>query len=220
MGARETLLPGGHVPHLPLPRLCLSALAACLLSAGPASAAATTRYANRAALPKLSDGTDVTDPCTLDEALTRAQAGDVISLAAGCYDVSAIALPPIALHWVATNPPARPVLTSIGPLPTIALGPGQSGSSFDGIEIDKVQDMAETGVPAPAVQAGVAATVSTAVMTGPVCVDAPDADGLVIDRSSLSSPAGSSCARLGAGSTLRRSTVEPTDDLAPQTPPR
>jgi DNA-binding CsgD family transcriptional regulator len=85
------------------------------------------------------------------------------------------------------------VLTSAGNAPTVALAAAQSGTTFDGVQIDKTVGIPETtGVPALRVGAGVAATVRSAVIRGPVCGDAPDAGALTIAASSLSSPAGSS----------------------------
>ena len=196
-----------------------AALAVCVLCAGSA-AAASTRYAAPTAPPKASDCTNVADPCPLSSALEQAQAGDTVSLLVGTYDVTGTALPAIPLQWVPTDERTRPKLTSSAAAPTIALGPAQSGSSFDGVEIDKPTVMAETaGSDALQVAAGIAATISSTVIRGPVCVDAPDAGALTIDRSDLASPAGSTCARLSATSRLLRSTVGRTDGIATATPP-
>jgi hypothetical protein len=141
-------------------------------------------------------------------ALDKAQAGDTISLANGVYQDQANPLPALALHWVPTDRQSRPILTSSGAQPTVALAAGQSGSSFEGLQIEKSTVMAEAaGVAALSVGAGVDATVTNTVIRGPVCVDAPDAGALTIERSSLSSSADSTCARLGARSTLRASAV-------------
>ena len=56
---------------------------------------------------------------------------------ASIITAAATALPAIPLQWVPTDRRTRPKLTSSGAEPTIALGPAQSGSSFDGIAIDK-----------------------------------------------------------------------------------
>ena len=171
-------------------------VALCLASA--AGASATTRFAKPGAPPKVNDCTDRTDPCPLPSALDQAEDGDTVSLAAGTYHDNIVALPPWPLHWVVTDPGTRPVLTSGGNAPTVALAAAQSGTTFDGIEIAKTVGVPETtGVPALQVAAGVAATVRSAVISGPVCVEAPDAVALTIARSRLSSPADSTCARVG-----------------------
>jgi len=171
-------------------------LALCLAAA--AGASATTRFAKPGAPPKVNDCTDRADPCPLPSALDQAQTGDTISLANGTYPDNIVALPPWPLHWVVTDPGTRPLLTSGGNAPTVALAAAQSGTTFDGIEIAKTVGVPETtGVPALQVAAGVTATVRSAVIRGPVCVEAPDAAALTIARSSLSSPAGSTCARIG-----------------------
>jgi len=197
-----------------MPRLALTltsaALALGVLTAGSA-AAATTRYAAPTAQPKASDCTNVADPCPLTGALEQAQAGDTISLLVGTYDVPAT-LPAVPLRWEPTDRRTRPKLTSAGDAPTIALGPAQSGSVFDGVAIDKTQVMAlePIATPAPALQVGpgVAATVRATVIQGNVCVDAPDAGALTIDESALTSPTDWTCANLGVHSTLRHSTVD------------
>jgi hypothetical protein len=134
----------------------------------------------------------------LPSALEQAQDGDTVSLAAGTYQDNIVALPPWPLHWVVTDPGTRPVLISNGNLPTVALAAAQSGTTFDGVEIAKTIGVPETtGVPALQVAAGVAATVRSAVISGPVCVEAPDAGALTIASSHLSSPADATCARVG-----------------------
>ena len=101
-------------------------------------------------------------------------------------------------------------MTSDGAAPTIALGPAQSGSVFDGVMIDKTQVMALEASATPALQVGpgVAATVHATVIQGNAYVDAPDAGALTIDESTLTSPADWTCANLGVHSTLRHSTVD------------
>jgi hypothetical protein len=194
-----------------MPRLALTvtsaALALGVLTAGSA-AAATTRYAAPTAQPKASDCTNVADPCPLTGALDQAQAGDTISLVVGTYDVPAT-LPPVALRWEPTDRRTRPKLTSDGAAPTIALGPAQSGSVFDGLAIDKTQvaALAPSATPALQVGPGVAATVRASVIQGNACIDAPDAGALTIEASTLTSPADWTCANLGVHSTLRHSTV-------------
>src|SRR5881275_2718178 len=113
------------------------ALALCALSvSGVASAsAATTRFASPGGSTAPSACTDAAAPCALPVALAAAAGGDVISLADGTYDVAAIALPRMALHWNATDKSTRPVLTSAANS-TLFLSGDQSGSSFDGLEID------------------------------------------------------------------------------------
>ncbi|HEX5925464.1 MAG TPA: choice-of-anchor Q domain-containing protein [Baekduia sp.] len=195
------------MPRLAL-ALSLSAIALGVLTAGSA-AAATTRYAAPTAQPKASDCTNVADPCPLTGALDQAQAGDTISLLVGTYDVPAT-LPPVPLRWEPTDRRTRPKLTSGGAAPTIALGPAQSGSVFDGVAIDKTQVMTLEPSATPALQVGpgVAATVRATVIQGNVCVDAPEAGEVTIDDSALTSPADSTCANLGVRSTLRHSTVD------------
>ncbi len=214
MGSPAGVFPGA------MPRAAITTLALllCLVAAGSASAA--TRYAKPGAPPKDSQCFDVNDPCPLTQALDKAQAGDTISLANGVYEDQANPLPALALHWVPTDRQSRPILTSGGAQPTVALAAGQSGSSFDGIEIDKTMDMVETnGVPAVQVAAGVDARITSTVIRGPVCVDAPDAGALTIERSSLSSSADSTCARLGARSTLRASVVRRVGVTLAMAPP-
>src|SRR5205085_4967341 len=89
-------------------------LALCALSvSGAASAsAATTRFASPGGSTAPSACTDAAAPCVLPVALAAADGGDAISLADGTYDLAAIALPRMALHWKATAKSTRPVLTS------------------------------------------------------------------------------------------------------------
>src|SRR3954453_21113539 len=99
----------------------LLALALCALGAGPASAAGITRFASPDGNAKPSECLDAAAPCTLPVALAHPGAGDTISLAAGSYDVSAVALPRVPLHWKATDKATRPVLTSANPTPTLLI---------------------------------------------------------------------------------------------------
>ena len=194
------------------------ALVLCGLWAASA-AAATTRFASPDGTTTPSSCTDVASPCSLPVALTNAQAADTISLAAGTYDVQALVLPQVPLHWVATNRATRPVLTSAGLAATVFLTGAQSGSVFEGLEIDNTS----TTAPALGTNDGVDATVRSAVLKGPHCVSQPDGDQvpgeLTIEDSTLSGPVGRTCATLGPSSILRRSVVSLTSGIATQTPP-
>ena len=194
------------------------ALVLCALWAGSA-AAATTHFASPAGTTAPSACTDVASPCSLPVALGATQAQDTISLAAGTYNVQALALPQVPLHWVATNRATRPVLTSAGLAATVFLTSSQSGSVFEGLEINNTS----TAGPAFGTNDGVDATVRSTVLKGPHCVSQPDGDQvpgeLTIEDSTLSSPVGRTCATLGPSSILRRSVVSLTDGIATQTPP-
>src|SRR3954447_26572788 len=111
-------------------------LALCALGAVPASAAATNRFAAPDGSASPSECADAAAPCKLSVALASTAAGDTISLAAGSYDVGGGALPRVPLHWRPTDKVTRPVLTSANPAPTLFFQGDQSGSSFDGLEID------------------------------------------------------------------------------------
>jgi hypothetical protein len=190
------------------------ALALCTLGTESASAA-TTRFASPGGTTAPSACTAVASPCSLSVALGGAQAGDTLSLSAGTYDVQPLVLP-LPLHWVATDPATRPVLTSsVGT--TVSLT--GSGSTFEGLEIDNTS----TSGFALGMNADVNATVRSTVLKGPHCVAQPDGDQvageLTIADSVLSGPVGRTCAELGPASILRRSVVRLTDGFATQTPP-
>jgi hypothetical protein len=194
------------------------ALALCALGAGPASAA-TTRFASPAGSTSPSECVDASAPCALPVALAHPAAGDTISLAPGTYDMGAIVLPRVPLHWTASQKGTRPVLTSAGASPTVSLKFEQSGSSFDGLEIDNTS----TNGTALDLEAGVDAAVRSTVLKGPHCIEQSDGDQLdgelTIEDSTLSAPIGRICAQIGPASVLRRSVVTQTDGLATQTPP-
>jgi hypothetical protein len=195
------------------------ALTLCALAAAPASAASTTRFASPNGSASPSECTDASAPCALPTALANPAADDTISLAPGSYDVAGIALPRVPLHWKATDKATRPVLTSANPAPTLMLGFDQSGTSFDGLEIDNT---GTNGEPL-AVSAGIDATVRSSVLKGAHCVDQSDGDQLegelTIEDSTLSNPVGRTCARLGVSSILRRSVVTQTAGISTETPP-
>ena len=177
-----------------------------------AAAAATTRYASPAGLAMQSDCTDINTPCTLPVALEAARAGDTLSVTAGTYNVGRMGLPPVPLHWRPTDPRTRPVITSPLAIPTLDLTAAQSGTSFDGLEIDNTDVASPLATPALQVEAGVAAAVRSSVLNGTRCVEAPMAGALEIDDSTLTTIRGDTfCLHLGALSTVRRSTVDSLD---------
>jgi hypothetical protein len=182
--------------------------------------AATTRFASPNGTSTPSNCTHIASPCSLMTALGSALADDNLSLAAGTYDVSGVPLAPVPLHWVSTDPEARPVLTSAAAAPTLTLTPAQSGSSFEGVEIDNTNATGAVLEPALLLQAGVAATVDGSVVKGRSCIEAPDSAALTVDSSAISSTIIGSCLRVGAVSTVRGSTVsEPSVGEAPASPP-
>ena len=73
-----------------------------LLLASTASAAATTRFASPGGDTTGAPCTSVAAPCSLTAALGSAEAGDSLSLAAGSYDLAAVQLPAVPLHWIST----------------------------------------------------------------------------------------------------------------------
>src|SRR6185312_16398618 len=188
-------------------------LAAFGLFAAPALA--TTRYAAPGGAPEASECTNVGAPCTLDTALASAKDGDSLSLAGGTYDVTPKDLPPIALHWLPTDPQTRPVITAASQRPTLALTTAaQSGTSFDHLEIDNTVKAVEAPAVFPRAGAvlpsalqvgpGVAATVSSSVISGPSCIVAPDAGALEIDDTTLNATFRATCLNLNAHATVRQ----------------
>ena len=207
-----------------LPRLALNAtlLAAVALVLGfvGSAAAATRRYASPNGTSTPSTCTNRAAPCSLSAALVSAQGGDDVSLAAGTYDVSGVPLPPVPLHWISTDPRQRPVLTSAASAPTLVLTPAQSGSSFQGLEIDNTSASSSVLQPALQLQSGVAAAVRASVVKGRHCIDAPHSGALAIEGSMLSATAATSCLDLGAMSTVRTSVVSiPAQVVARESPP-
>src|SRR5437764_922389 len=93
--------------------------------AGRAAAAPATRYVSLLGSASPSECTVVSSPCTLLVALGAAQAGDTLRLAGGTYNAR-VTLPPMPLHWAATDPQSRPVLTSSLAAPTLDLTAAQS----------------------------------------------------------------------------------------------
>src|SRR3954470_16257275 len=138
------------------------ALVLCCVSVASASAA-TTRFASPAGTTTPSECTDAAAPCALPVALAKPAAGDTISLAAGTYDVKAVVLPRVPLHWTATDKASRPLLTSDGPGATLAFGLDETGSSLDGLEVDNTS----TNGVALNVGAGADAPVRSTVLKGP-----------------------------------------------------
>ncbi|MFN8109343.1 MAG: choice-of-anchor Q domain-containing protein [Thermoleophilia bacterium] len=191
--------------------LCVSGL-----TAGQA-AAAVTRYASPTGGATPSECTDPNAPCTLAVALAHPGAGDTISLAGGPYDMQAIPLPAVPLNWVATDPAARPTLTSAGPMATLNLGFTQSGTVVDGVDVNNTHT--PTNVAAISVAAGTSATVRNATITGGSCIDAPDSGPLTIERATLTSRVSATCMVLGHQSVVRSSTVGRTNGLVFGTPP-
>jgi hypothetical protein len=194
------------------------ALALFAATAGEA-AAATIRYASPAGLAMQSECTDSATPCTLPVALQAAAAGDTLSLANGSYNVGRMALPPIPLHWVPTDPQSRPIITSPLAIPTLDLTSTQSGSSFEGLEIDNTDITSPQSIPALLLETGVAATVRSSVLNGTRCVEAPMSGPLTIDDSTLSTTRGNTwCLNLGTLSTVRHSTIGRSQMLLPELP--
>jgi hypothetical protein len=188
------------------------AIVALGVNASPAFAA--TRYASpNGTAPLETQCTDITLPCSLDTALQTAQDQDTLSLANGTYDITPKAPPAVALHWVATDPQTRPVIVSHSSSPTLSLtNTAQSGTTFDHLEIDNLVQTPITreneGPSALLVGQDVSATLRSSVITGPVCIDAPNAGKLEIDDSTLNttfSPL--SCLNLNKDATVRRSSV-------------
>jgi hypothetical protein len=171
------------------------------------SAFAATRFASPQGMSTPSPCTSAAVPCSLAAALTSAQGSDNLSLAAGTYDVSAVQLPPVPLHWIATDPRSRPVLTSSAAAPTLTLTPAQSGSSFDGLEIDNTSTTGTILEPAMLLLSGVDAAVRTSVVKGRECIAAPGTGTVTIEGSTLSATSPQTCLQLGAMSTVRNSTV-------------
>jgi hypothetical protein len=187
------------------------ALAALAVFTG--SAFAATRFASpNGTGPIETQCTDPSLPCSLDNALQTAQDQDTLSLANGTYDITPKALPPVALHWVPTDPQTRPVIVSRSSTPTLSLtAPAQSGTTFDHLEIDNLVQDAITrendGPSALLVGQGVSATVRSSAITGPVCISASKAGNLEIDDSTLNTTFRLSCLTLNKDSIVRRSTV-------------
>ncbi len=132
--------------------------------------------------------------------------------------MTGLALPQVPLHWVASTAGTRPVLTSTG-AETISIRGGQSGSTFDDLEIDNTS---ANGI-AFDVESHWDAIVRRAVIKGPRCLSAASGDAVVgevtVEDSVLSGPVGRTCAFMGIGSVLRRSTVSQTAGIATETPP-
>ncbi len=196
---------------------------ALALSAGAASSAdaTTTRFASPAVLVGLSAQTDCTDssaPCSLPAALRAADPGDTISLAAGTYNAGALVLPPEPLHWVATDPQTRPVITSGLAVPTLDLATAQSGTSFDGLEIDNTDHTSPLSTAALQLETGVSAAVRSSVLSARRCVQAPASGPLTIDGSTMSTTANTWCLGLGPLSTVRNSTIGRSTNLLPEIP--
>ena len=188
-------------------------VAACGALAGPAFGA--TRYASvdGSQAPSASQCTDISAPCALATAIDSAAADDNLSLAPGTYDLNKKALPPFALHWVATDPQSRPVLTAADPQYTLFLAAGQSGTSFDHIEIDNTFPPGGMSTPAALLLGpGVAVTIASSVLSGPSCIVAPDTDQVDIADSTLTGTS-SPCLDLGPQSSVRRSTVARATDV-------
>ena len=202
--------------------LC-GALLFCGLFATSAAGAATTRFAVPGGdLMATNDCTVATAPCSLSRALAAAAAGDTISLAAGSYDLAAVALPDLPLAWQATD-----------------AGPGQAprpdvrGRRADDrrdagpvrVVVRRARDRQhERATPAAAfaavkVEPAAAVTISASAVNGRSCVDAPDAAGVTIERSTLSTSGSGTCADLPAQSTLRSSSVDRSLMLLPEDPP-
>src|SRR5690242_4280857 len=186
-------------------------LLGCGVAAHPALAA--TRFASpNGSAPVETQCTDVSLPCSLDNALQTAQDQDTISLANGTYDITPKAPPALVLHWVPTDPQTRPVIQSTGGLPTLSLSnAAQSGTTFDHLEIDNLDTSLITreneGPSALLVGANVAATLRSMVISGPVCVDAEKAGKLEIDDSTLNTTFDLPCLTLNQDATVRRSMV-------------
>ena len=196
---------------------------ALALSAGAASGAdaTTTRYASPAVLiPLDTQGacTDISAPCSLPAALRSANPGDTISLAAGTYNAGALVLPPEPLHWVATDPATRPVITSGLAVPTLDLTAAQSGTSFDGLEIDNTDHTSPLSTAALQLETGVSAAVRSSVLSARRCVQAPASGPLTIDDSTMSTTSNTWCLGLGALSTVRHSTIGRSANLLPEIP--
>jgi hypothetical protein len=113
----------------------------------------------------------------------------------------------VPLHWAPTDPQTRPVLTSATDGATLRLTSAQSGTSFDHLEIDNTKATGMNVPTALALETGVAATVRSSVVNGLRCVEARNSGPLTIEDSTLLTPVDTLCARLGALSTVRRSTV-------------
>jgi hypothetical protein len=194
----------------------------CMLATGvsiASPAAATTRFASAAGRSTPSTCTDPASACSLPTALASAGQRDTVSLANGRYDVAAVTLPSLPLSWVATDEQTRPILTSAAAAPTLNLTAAQSGSSFEHLEIDNTNTAAGKGQPALQLAAGVAATISSSVVSGGRCIEALDAGPLTIEDSTLSTTGGIYCARLGPMSRLERSTVGSERPLTGAAPP-
>jgi hypothetical protein len=207
----------------PLPLVVLScAVLLCLLFASAllagTAAAATTRFASPDGNPSPSECTAVASPCTLVVALGSAQAGDTLSLANGTFDLARIGLPGVPLHWAPTDPQSRPVLTSAAAAPTLRLTSAQSGTSFEHLEIDNTDRSGQTLQPALQLETGVAATVRSSLVNGRRCVEAAASGPLTIEDSTLLSSSAGACVRLGAQSSVRRSTVGRSPVLLPELP--
>jgi hypothetical protein len=175
---------------------------ALALSAGaPSSAdAATTRFASPAVLiplDTLGACTDISAPCSLPAALRAANPGDTISLAAGTYNAGALVLPPEPLRWVPTDPATRPVITSGLAVPTLDLTAAQSGTSFDGLEIDNTDHTSPLSTAALQLETGVSAAVHSSVLSARRCVEAPASGLLTIDDSTMSTTSNTWCLGLG-----------------------
>src|SRR5262249_21067267 len=141
--------------------------------------------------------TDIAIPCTLAAALDSANANDDLSLARGSYDLMQKALPAFALHWVATDPSSRPVITSADKAATLILAAGQSGTSFDTSETDTPSPPGEMFTPAPlGVGPNVEVAIRSSVLSGPTCLDAPESAVFDIEDSKLTTT-GFDCATLG-----------------------
>jgi len=189
--------------------ILLCALGAALLLPGAGhAAAATTRYAASDGLPMASDCTDAAAPCSLDTALRAALPGDTISLAGGSYPLDNVTLPAEPLNWRPTDPNTRPVLTSLGVKPTIDVGSGQSGSTFQHIEIDRGPNPKAAALYALKVEPGMTATFRSIVVKAPQCIDARGSGPVTVENSALTGSSTAVCLAMDAQFTLRRTTVD------------
>jgi hypothetical protein len=201
--------------------LLCSLLAVCGWSA--AAASATTRYAAPAGTSSGSPCTLILRPCDLSTALGAAQSEDTISLANGSYDMLGKTLPAFPLHWLATDPPTRPVLTSNSPTATLSLTPEMSGTTFDHVEIDNTSGPVTQGLQPAAVKTGapgVDFTVRSSVISGIRCIDALGGAVEIDDSTINGTMATTTCLTLGQKSRLLRSTVQiPSQGVLRETPP-
>lgn len=194
------------------------AFALCAVPAASANAA-TTRFVSPAGSTAVMACTDPANPCALPTALAAAQGGDAISLADGSYNVAGVTLPDLALHWKATDPATRPLLTSAGNTTLFFNTTDLSGSTFDRLAIENT---AGNGA-AVGVSSNVDITLRSVVVKGAHCVGQGDGDQLegevTIVDSRLTNPVGRTCLELPPASIVRRSVISQTSGISPQNPP-